>query len=110
MNKKITFLVAIALVAMLFVGCATTVSKAGDFFYGVASTQKDASIVADILGPVYLEKKPNTGWSYADIFNEARRLYPNVDEVVNIHVDYSSKGINGKTSDIMTGIAIKYKR
>lgn len=107
MNKKITFLLLATLIVALFVGCATTVSTFGGSVYDVESTQKDASIVANVLGPVHLEKEYNTGASYSDIFLEAKRLYPTVDEVINIHIDYAQRSSDRKA--ILTGIAIEYK-
>lgn len=119
MKKQNVFLVAIILLASLMVmaGCSSTstVSKFGDVLYEVESTPIDSSRF-DILGPVTVIGKADSGASYFDIFKEAKSLYSNVDEVINIHIDYqiatttSGKNSSSTSATVMTGLAIKYRR
>lgn len=106
MKRKIIFVSAIALAVLVSGGCKT-VSRFGDVVYEVESTPIDSSRF-DVLGPVSLEEKANGGACYIDIFSAAKTIYPDADEIINIHVDYKENDSGVKT--VMTGLAIRYHR
>lgn len=126
--KKFLFLILSVFLFFNVIGCKTnpinSVSKFGEFgeyYYGIDSTVFDSSRIV-VLGSVSVEGKGNEGARYVEIYNAAKKIYPDVDEVINIHVDYS-KTIAIHTDDLdydykiatsstvtMTGLAIKYHK
>lgn len=112
MKSKITvFAVAtlFSLVAVLGAGCKSSAfvnpSQVG---YTPVDLAK-----CEILGTVTFVGQKNKGANYAQLLAFAKETYPNVDEVVNIHVDSDGSGIGpisfGKTITV-TGIAVRYKK
>lgn len=104
--KHFVYFLVIALVALV-ASCRSVMQ------FGESINAYDGSVFDTahffVLGPVSTEGVTNKGASYIEVFNAAKKLYNDVDEVVNIHIDYKTLPAGG-TKIIMTGIAIKYNR
>lgn len=121
--KKILSLTLLAVLIATFVSCASTsvstYSQFGEEINTVAKTPVDSNRF-DVLGAVSMDCVAGSGASYVDIFNKAKELYGDVDEVINIHVDYktttttttsfNSSSSSAASNIIMTGLAIKYHK
>lgn len=120
--KHIAFALC-ALTLVVLAGCQSapktserTVHQFGEVINGVTHTQIDSNRF-DVLGSVSVECEPSSGASYVLIYEKAKELYTNVDEIINIHVDYRTDytiqdGSVSSTLDriIMTGLAVKYRK
>ncbi len=105
MKKALLALVA-ALWVMIVTGCTAMnfVSDAGQFPADSSSYQ--------VLGRVELEKTSAGLSGYKDLFNKAKKEYPEADDVVNVKVNIQTTKIlfifRFNTYEL-SGIAIKYK-
>ena len=104
MKKALLALVA-ALLVMIVTGCTAMnfVSDAGQFPADSSSYQ--------VLGRVELENISAGLSGYKDLFNKAKKEYPEADDVVNVKVNVQTTRIlfiKFNTYEL-SGIAIKYK-
>ena len=134
-NKKLWLgMLAITLTllsTMILSSCATDVASVKAPYWNKQPI-KPISHDYIILGTVRLEKDwfgilgiTMTRWGidsyvyqrggvlYSDLLDEARRLYPEADAVIDVKVDYMGTFFGtfyAQRKDILTGIAIKYIR
>lgn len=106
--KRIMYLSIISISLMLLaISCRSTM-QFGEKINSVDTSNFDTNHFL-VLGTISIEGVTDKGASYIEIFNAAKEAYSDVDEVVNIHIDYKTLPTNG-TKIIMTGIAVKYNR
>ena len=139
MAKKKLWLLMLAMVLVfgfIFTGCATDIATTKRTSFA----RRPISLVGmpnyTILGPVFHEtnwfgifgfSRPTIGliagndiylyqsggFTYMDLLNEARKIYPDADAVIDINIDYSKMYyfiFYGRRRNIISGIAIKYSR
>lgn len=103
--KKFLGVAMIMTTILMAIGCATQTPLTAN-----ANFPQDGAKYR-ILGRVTLEAKA-TKSGYAKLVEEAKRLYPSCDDVVNIMIDAKgSKGLFGGVTYknyVMSGIAIDY--
>lgn len=95
---------AAIVIGMAFVGCATT-SVSGAYGLNNAPVESDFTV----LGRVTVEM-PSNNYGYTVLFEEAKKIYPDAQDLTNILVDekvVDSKK-NSESSYIMSALVIKY--
>ena len=93
------FVVAVLAAALLFAGCSTFTPMQGSNVVVTAHTN------FEVLGRVTVESRTDRS-GFTLLMDEAKRLYPEADDIINILVD-GKKGLFGKEY-IMSAVVIKY--
>ncbi len=114
MKRKLMLLMLVSLVILSLTGCQTRMPHEGT---GLVAGVVDKDY--EILGPVTMSCKTHNilgiiswgGAGYRDLLDEAKRLYPETDAVINITQDtenYTVALVYNYFGYELTGLAIKY--
>lgn len=107
MKTKNTLLLVFAILASMFIVSCTSLVPLSDNGY----MPGDAATFV-VLGRVEMSDKA-TKTGYTKLYEKAKELYPDADDVVNIKIDYTQKRFLGfivKRRYEFSGIAIKYNK
>ena len=128
MKKKLIFLILLGSIALAFSGCATNVGPQWEnrwFVNQIEPGRHDYVILGhvqverDWFGVLGVRMPPffsfylfeTGGVTHADVLNEARRMFPDTNAVININVS-SRENIYGpffaSRTFTVTGLAVKY--
>lgn len=115
MKRKIFVLAVAVSLVLVLAGCSSM--KEGLWDSGVTTNLETKKY--EILGPVTLDGKVTNicffwtfgGKGYSELMEEAKRLYPEADAVIDIYVDNNAStilGVYNKFGKSYYGTAIKY--
>ena len=133
-NLGLGMLVMVLVFGVVFTSCATDIATAKATNFEKKPIKLAGERQYEILGPVTLSKDwsgilgfsygvpqlgiagdaylfQNGGVTYVDLLNKAKELYPDVDAVVDISIDYIGSQywvFYSKRENVVYGIAIKY--